>query len=51
MGVCEVCWLLDGDSSPKPVSYCTVCQAWICGRCLHDAVRRLRAAAIKRLSA
>lgn len=43
-GVCECCRRLDNDAQPKPVTWCGLCQAWLCGRCRGDLFRRARAA-------
>jgi len=40
---CTVCRLLDEDTTPKPVYYCTRCQAYLCETCYHSATRRARA--------
>lgn len=44
MGVCTCCERLDGDTSPKMVAYCSVCDAWLCDECREDYWRRARAA-------
>jgi hypothetical protein len=43
--ICDVCLLLDGDTSEKECEYCRLCGAWICKACLPDFVRRVRAMA------
>lgn len=32
-GVCDVCFLLDGDDSWKPVKYCSLCDSFLCDDC------------------
>lgn len=44
MGTCTCCARLDGDTAPKPVAYCSLCDAWLCDRCRGDWWRRTRAA-------
>ena len=46
--ICDVCRLLDGDSSPKPCAYCAGCRAWVCERDLGRWDRRARAAVMRR---
>jgi len=46
---CSVCRLVDGDTTPKPVSYCGRCQAHLCERCFHSATRRTRAAILRKI--
>jgi hypothetical protein len=41
---CTVCGLLDGDYRPKKVSYCSVCDVWLCQKDVGDVVRRAVAA-------
>ncbi len=43
-GVCECCRRLDNATQPKPVTWCGLCQAWLCDRCRGDLFRRARAA-------
>lgn len=50
IGSCEVCGLLFGDWSHKPVEYCSMCDAWICDRHLNDWPARMQAAAKKRIA-
>ena len=40
---CDVNALLEGDTRPKVVSWCGLCQAWICADCRRDWVRRMQA--------
>jgi hypothetical protein len=49
MRACDVCRLLDYDTSPKMCSYCPLCDAWICqgdgdkwGRRIKAALKRKR---------
>jgi len=44
--ICDVCFLVDGDETTKPCSYCSFCDAWLCERCRPDLRRRALAAAI-----
>ena len=46
---CDVCRLLEGNSSPKPCTYCSLCDAHICGACFRNWPRRIRAAVLRRL--
>lgn len=41
--LCDVCVLVDGDYSPKPVQWCQECQAWICAQCWPNLFRRSQA--------
>jgi hypothetical protein len=41
---CDVCRHLDGDATPKPVTYCPACDAYLCAPCRQDPARRARAA-------
>jgi hypothetical protein len=41
--VCDVCALVDGDRTPKPVTYCDRCKANLCAVCHRSVVRRARA--------
>lgn len=38
--VCEVCRLLDGDTTIKPCVFCAKCQSWICSNDLPNMRRR-----------
>jgi hypothetical protein len=40
---CDVCFLLDGDLSPKAVMYCKLCDAFMCEPCRKSPWRRLGA--------
>jgi hypothetical protein len=43
IGPCTVCIVLDHDTSEKLVSYCAMCDAYLCDRCRSDMGRRARA--------
>ena len=49
MKPCDVCRLIDSDTTPKDVAYCSLCDAWMCTRCRANWGRRLLAAALKQL--
>lgn len=38
---CDVCRLVDLDASPKPCSYCGLCDAWLCVGCNGISPRQL----------
>lgn len=40
IGVCRVCELVDGDTSEKPVLYCSICDSWICDDCRPNIRKR-----------
>ena len=40
---CDVCRILDGDESPQPCEWCSLCKAWLCVRDQFDILRRARA--------
>lgn len=42
---CDVCRLVDKDTSQKDCTYCTICKAWICRTCHDDVWRRGQAVA------
>jgi hypothetical protein len=46
-GICEVCALLDRNTSYKWVRYCSFCQAWMCQYCWNHPIRRAQAAALR----
>lgn len=47
---CEVCKQLDDDTTPKPVRYCGMCEAWMCEPCRQAFwTRRVPAALVKGL--
>jgi hypothetical protein len=37
---CDVCMLLDGDTTPKEVMYCKFCDAFMCEACRRNNWRR-----------
>jgi hypothetical protein len=37
---CDVCYLLDGDMTPKEVMYCKMCDAFMCEPCRKNKWRR-----------
>ena len=41
---CDVCRLVDYDTTPKMCSYCSLCDAWICEADTSNWVRRIKAA-------
>jgi hypothetical protein len=41
---CDVCYLLDGDTSPKHTLYCRLCDKYMCDRCRKNNWRRTAAA-------
>lgn len=47
MEVCDVCFLLEGDTRQKLCWYCSRCDAWICQADLERWDRRARAAAAR----
>jgi hypothetical protein len=47
--VCDVCRLVDFDTSEKLCGYCPLCDAWICDADNNDWVRRLKAAVLRKL--
>jgi len=40
---CDVCFLLDGDLTPKEVLYCKLCDAFMCEPCRKNKWRRVGA--------
>lgn len=40
---CDVCKILDGDDTPKEVTYCHLCNAHLCAKDRKSIVRRLMA--------
>jgi hypothetical protein len=40
---CDVCFLLDGNLTPKQVLYCKLCDAFMCEPCRKSPGRRLGA--------
>jgi hypothetical protein len=49
LGVCEVCYLLDGDTTVKQVEYCSLCDAWMCEQCRNNYLRRMKAMIVRRM--
>lgn len=47
--MCDVCRLLDFDVSSKECGYCSLCDAWICQADSNKWIRRLKAAAKRKL--
>jgi hypothetical protein len=45
IGPCDVCGYVYGDWQPREVSYCGVCDAWICAAHVHRYDLRSIAAA------
>lgn len=46
MHICDVCRLLNGDTSLKVCFYCPLCDSWICEADANDWGRRAQAAAV-----
>jgi hypothetical protein len=46
---CDVCFLLDGDVSPKAVLYCNLCDAFMCELCRKNKWRRAGAAIARQM--
>jgi hypothetical protein len=49
LGICDVCRLLDKDTSQKSVFYCEICDSWICEEDKNNWIRRITAAAKREL--
>lgn len=47
---CDVCYLLDGNTSPKEVKYCALCDAFMCDTCRVSLFRRSLAAFSRKFS-
>ena len=43
---CKVCELVNGDKTPKRVTWCDKCSAYICKECFDDWPKRAKAAAL-----
>lgn len=41
--VCDVCKLVDNDTTVKRCEYCTLCKSWICDPCRPRMERRAMA--------
>lgn len=50
MGICRVCWRINGDGSHKMVMFCETCNQFICARCWNDWPRRIAAAGMEKLA-
>ena len=48
-GPCDICIILDGDDSAKPVKWCNMCGKWRCEPCRNDLLRITRAVALQAL--
>lgn len=46
--VCDVCRLVDYDTTKKECAYCSMCDAWICQNDLSKWGRRMKAAVLRR---
>lgn len=46
---CDVCRLVDADTTVKNCGYCSLCDAWICEHCVADWPRRIKAAVKRQL--
>jgi hypothetical protein len=46
---CDVCFLLDGDLTPKEVMYCKLCDAFMCEPCRKNQWRRAGAAIARQM--
>lgn len=44
--VCDVCFIVRGDTTPKPAKWCPFCKSWICETC-RPAVKDRAVAAMK----
>lgn len=47
--ICDVCRLIDYDTTSKPCFFCPLCSAWICENDKSNWSRRLKAAIKRRL--
>jgi hypothetical protein len=47
--ICDVCRLLDGDTTLKDCGYCGLCDSWICTEDRTNWLRRARAAVKRKL--
>lgn len=47
--MCDVCRLLDFDTTNKFCTYCAMCDAWICNPCVSRWDRRIKAAIKRKL--
>ncbi|HMD55582.1 MAG TPA: hypothetical protein VKJ65_13625 [Phycisphaerae bacterium] len=46
---CDICFLLDGDVTPKAVMYCKLCDAFMCEPCRKNKWRRAGAAIARQM--
>ena len=46
-GICRVCELVDKNKKLKYVTYCNVCEAWMCLECEWNPLKRAKAALIE----
>jgi hypothetical protein len=46
---CDVCFLLDGNTSPKETMYCKLCDAFMCEPCRRNKWRRMGAAIARKV--
>ena len=46
-GICEVHYLVDGDSTIREVKYCDICKADICKECEGNLPKRAKAAGMR----
>lgn len=44
---CDVHVLVDGDTNDKSVTYCKVCDAWLCEKCKDNLAKRAEAWGIR----
>ena len=49
LAVCDVCRLIDGDTTPKVCFYCGACDSEICAADSNHWGRRAQAAALRKL--
>lgn len=49
-GVCEACLRIDRDNRIKNVTFCPLCNAWLCDSCKRNWPRRAKAAALRQIS-
>ena len=50
ISICRVCSILDDDITQKPVTFCDICNSYICASCITDWGRRAKAAALNWLN-
>lgn len=49
LATCDVCRLIDGDTSTKWCAYCSLCDSWVCVDDQNQAGRRFHAAYLHQL--